>query len=74
MDTVILAAEECDVANEVICAPSNVNLLFELPKWFDIGPFEFTRTSFLMFLAAAIVVGILWAGLRKPKLDRKSVV
>jgi F-type H+-transporting ATPase subunit a len=70
LDTVILAGEACDVANEVICAPANVNELFEFTTpWFSIGAFDFTRTVFLIFLAAAIVIAWLYFGLRK-----KSVV
>ena len=79
MDQLILAAE-CDVANEVICAPADVTHLFDFSgsPWFTIGPydvfgwfeFEFiwTRTSFLIFLAAAIVIGLLYFGLRKQRL------
>ena len=39
MAQVILAASECDVVNEVICAPANVNELFEFPTIFTIGGF-----------------------------------
>ncbi|MGH3667110.1 MAG: F0F1 ATP synthase subunit A, partial [Acidimicrobiia bacterium] len=64
----ILAASECDVVNEVICAPANVNELFEFPTIFTIGGFEVTRTIILMFLAAFVAVGILYFGLRKQQL------
>jgi F-type H+-transporting ATPase subunit a len=64
---VILAAE-CDVANEVICVPANVNELFEFPTIFTIGGFEVTRTVILMFLAAVVVVGLLYFGLRQQRL------
>jgi len=68
LDQLILAAE-CDVANEVICAPADVKTLFEAHGvWFSIGSFDFTRTSFLMFLAAFIVLGILYYGLRNQDL------
>jgi F-type H+-transporting ATPase subunit a len=62
----ILASEGCDVANEVICAPTDVKELFEAHgTWFEIGSFEFTRTSFLMLLASLIVLALLHFGLRK---------
>ena len=64
----ILAASECDVVNEVICAPANVNELFEFPTIFTIGGFDVTRTIILMFLAAFVAVGILYFGLRKQQL------
>lgn len=60
MDPLILAAGECDAANEIICVPSSVNELFELPF---VG--FFNRTMLLIFLAAAIVVAVLYFGLRK---------
>lgn len=65
----ILASGECDVANEVICAPSDVKELFEFTDaWFTIGSFTFTRTTFLIFLAAFIVIALLYFGLRKGRL------
>ena len=73
MDQLILAAE-CDVENEVICAPADVTHLFDFSgnPWFTIdafgGHFSFTRTSFLIFLAAAIVIALLYFGLRKQRL------
>jgi len=66
---VILAAEVCDTANEVICAPANVNDLFVHEVWFTIGGLEVTRFTFLCFLAAAIVVALLFFGLK----DRRIV-
>ncbi len=66
MESVILAASECDVSEEIICAPSNVLELFEFKDaLFSIGGFNFTRTVFLIFLAMAIVLAILYFGLRK---------
>lgn len=60
---------ECDVENEVICAPDNVNILFEYKEpWFSVGPVNFTRTSFLIFLAAAVVIALLYFGLRRNRL------
>ena len=65
----MILASECDVANEVICAPAKVTELFEFTDpWFSIGGFDFTRTAFLMFLAAAIVIAVLFFGLRKHRL------
>ena len=64
----ILAASECDVVKEVICAPANVNELFEFPTIFTIGGFEVTRTIILMFLAAIVAVAILYFGLRRQQL------
>jgi len=66
VESVILAASECDVSAEIICAPTNVLELFEFKDaLFSIGGFHFTRTVFLTFLAMAIVLAILWVGLRK---------
>ena len=68
MDQVVLAVE-CDVQNEVICAPASVNDLFEFTTpIFHIGSYPVTRTVFLILLAAFIVVGLLYFGLRKRAL------
>ncbi|MGD2102431.1 MAG: F0F1 ATP synthase subunit A [Acidimicrobiia bacterium] len=65
----MILASECDVANEVICAPANVKELFEFTDaWFSIGSFHFTRTVFLIFLAAAIAIALLYFGLRRKRL------
>ena len=65
----MILASECDVANVVICAPANVRDLFEYTDpWFSIGSFHFTRTVFLIFLAAAIAIALLYFGLRKKSL------
>ena len=65
MDGLILAASACDTSEEIICAPDDVLELFKFKDaLFSIGPFDFTRTVFLMFLATAIVVAILYFGLR----------
>lgn len=65
----MILASECDVANVVICAPANVRELFEYTDpWFSIGSFHFTRTVFLIFLAAAISIALLYFGLRKKRL------
>lgn len=68
MDGLILASE-CDVANEVICAPANVNdLFFNSRAWFSVGGYAFTRTSFLIFLAAFLAIAFLFFSLRKGSL------
>ncbi len=68
MDQLILASE-CDVVNEVICAPEDVKELFEYTDIiFSIGPIGFTRTIILFFLAAFVVVGLLFFGLRKRRM------
>ena len=70
MDRLILAAQEhhCDVVNEVICAPEDVKDWFEfLDPLFTIGPVNFTRVSFLMLLASAISVALLYFGLRRNR-------
>ncbi len=64
----MILAAECDVANEVICAPANVTELFEFPTIFTIGGFEVTRTEILMFVAAFIVLGLFYFGLRQQRL------
>ncbi len=64
----MILAAECDVANEVICAPANVTELFEFPTIFTIGGFEVTRTEILMFVAAFIVLGLFYVGLRQQRL------
>lgn len=64
----MIVATECDVANEVICAPANVNELFEFPALFTVGGLEFSRTHLLMFLAAFIVIAVLYFGLKDGRL------
>ena len=65
----MILAVECDVVNEVICAPPSVNQLFEFTTpIFHIGSYPVTRTVFLIFLAAFIVVALLYFGLRKKSL------
>ena len=69
MGDLILAVSGCDVKGAVICAPSNVNELFEFTNpLFSIGGFHFTRTVFLIFAAMAIVLGLLYFGLRRQQL------
>ena len=68
MDQLILASE-CDVVNEVICAPADVKELFEFTEpLLTLGTFPITKTILLMFLAAFIVIALLHFGLRKRSL------
>ena len=68
MGELTLAAESCDVVNEVICRPDDVKHLFEFKDaWFTIGPFHFTRTVFLIFLAAFVTIAVLYFGLRRTR-------
>ncbi|MEX1249279.1 MAG: F0F1 ATP synthase subunit A [Acidimicrobiia bacterium] len=60
----ILALSECDYVNEPVCAPEDVAELFVLPNIFG----QVNRTIILMFLAAIIVVALLYFALRKPRL------
>jgi len=69
LDQLILAGEACDVANEIICAPADVKEIFEYTDViFSVGPLAVTRTVFLFFLAAFLVVGLLYFGLRKRRM------
>jgi len=61
-------AAECDVANEVICAPADVNELFDFPAIFTIGGFEVSRTEILMIFAAFVVLILFYVGLRQQRL------
>ncbi|MFV1999959.1 MAG: F0F1 ATP synthase subunit A [Acidimicrobiia bacterium] len=66
----ILATASCDPSVDIICAPANVNELFEFRQaMFHIGAFPVTRTVFLILMIAVIVSALLYFGLRK-----KSVV
>ena len=68
-DMTVLAVGSCDVEGSVICAPSNVNELFEFTNpLFSIGGFNFTRTVFLIFAAMVIVLALLYFGLRRRQL------
>jgi F-type H+-transporting ATPase subunit a len=68
VEQLILASGACDPAADIICKPDNVNDLFEFTRpLFSIGPFDFTRTVFLTFLAMLIVVAVLYFGLHKPR-------
>jgi len=55
----ILASAECDPAHDIICAPSDVNELFEFREAiFSLGPFPITRTVFLILGIAVIVSAV----------------
>jgi F-type H+-transporting ATPase subunit a len=69
LDPVILAAEECDLTQPV-CAPEDVSELFVFDTTLWNTPI--TRTIFLFFLAAIVVVAILWFAYRKPTLIRSK--
>lgn len=60
----ILAIEECDYVNQPVCAPANVTELFVMPNIFG----QVNRTIILMFLAAFIVVALLYFAYRRPRL------
>lgn len=64
----MILASECDVANEVICAPDDVSELFTFPTIFHIGSFEVTRTEILIVLAALIGMALLYFGLKDRRL------
>lgn len=64
MDQLILAVEECDFVNQPVCAPAEVKELFVFDPVFG----QVNRTVILMFLAAAIVIALLYFGLRRPRL------
>lgn len=65
----ILAEATCDPAVDIICAPTNVNELFEFREAiFSIGGFPFTRTVFLILAIAAIAPAVMYFGLRKKAL------
>lgn len=62
-NTFIVAAEECDLT-QPMCAPADVAELFVLPE--IVGPIN--RTIILFFLAALIVVSVLYFAFRRPSL------
>ncbi len=64
MDRLILAAGECDFVNEPVCAPADVADLFVFDHIFG----QVNRTVILIFLAALIVVLLLFFAYRKPRL------
>ena len=70
MNGVILASGECDPSGDiVICAPDNVIELFSFKEaLFSIGPFDFTRTVLLIFFAMAVVLAMIFFGLRRSEL------
>ncbi len=66
MDELILAIEECDLSENAVCAPENVNELFEFrTPIIEILGFPITRLVFLILLAGLLSVAIIYFGLRK---------
>lgn len=59
----ILAASECDPSDQIICTPSSVNDLFELPFLYGIN-----RTIILNLLAAALVMLFFYLAFRKKSI------
>lgn len=57
MDQLILASEECDIANEVVCVPANVLDLF-----------EFNSIPIFIGLGALLIGLVMYFAFRKPKL------
>ena len=64
MDIEILAFE-CETETDVVCTPPFVNELFETADVFEIFGVGVNRTMLLMFLAAFVVMAILFFALRK---------
>ena len=59
----IFAASECDPAEQIICTPESVNILFELPFLWNIN-----RVIILTLLAAVIVVALFYFAFRHKAL------
>ena len=66
MDELIVAAEGCDPAVDVICTPADVSELFVFEPFSGVE--WLTRTHVLIMLAAVIVIALLFFAFRKPKL------
>ena len=65
MFSLFLASGECDIENEIICAPADVLELFEAHHvFFSIGPLDVTRTVILIYFAMFLVLAFLFFGLR----------
>jgi F-type H+-transporting ATPase subunit a len=66
VEQLILASGECDLTSNAVCAPENVNELFEFrTPIFEIFGFPVTRTVVLVFLAAFLAILFVYLGLRK---------
>ncbi len=61
----ILAIEECDYINQPVCAPTDVAELFSFP---NLGGTLINKTVVLIFLAALIVIVVMFVAFRKPRL------
>lgn len=66
MDRLILAIE-CEPSEEVVCTPADVLELFELPAPIEALPW-LNRTVLLFFLAALVVMALLFFAYRRPRL------
>ena len=64
LNLVNLALEECDFVNQPVCVPDNVADLFVFPD--IVG--QINRTVFLIFLAAVVVIALLYFAFRRPSL------
>jgi F-type H+-transporting ATPase subunit a len=62
LDQLILAVEDCDFVNQPVCAPDDVTELFIFPNLFGT---QINRTVVLTFVAAFIVIGILYFAYRR---------
>jgi F-type H+-transporting ATPase subunit a len=60
----ILAAEGCEPATDTICTPTSILEFFEFPPLFG----QVNRTVILIFLAALIVMALLFFAYRNPRL------
>lgn len=58
----ILAAENCDFANQPVCAPKEVTELFVFPHLFGT---QINRTVVLTFVAALVVMGLIYFAYRR---------
>lgn len=57
---------ECPIP-ELVCTPETVVELFEFPPVVHLGPVALSRTFFLIFLAALIVIVAIWAAFRNTR-------
>jgi F0F1-type ATP synthase, subunit a len=62
----LILAEGCDLTRQTVCAPADVKELFEYrTPLFEIAGFPVTRTVVLIFLAAVLIMLLLYFGLRR---------
>lgn len=60
-----ILAFPCDTQTDVVCTPPFVNELFETPDVFTIFGVGVNRAMLLMFVAAFVVIALLYFALRK---------